>query len=93
MIGAGSLFYYRLIFDQPLYTSNELLIDLELFAYSVMHTLYCLCELSSVEASILMALLITVQAMTRYWMADGMMDDACQFYDELTDLLMRYSIQ
>ncbi|MCX2478343.1 hypothetical protein OQY15_04530 [Pedobacter sp. MC2016-15] len=37
--------YFRLIYDNPMYCTDDLDIDLELFAYSVMHAMYCLCEL------------------------------------------------
>jgi hypothetical protein len=99
--------YARLVYENPMYLAEDLDIDLELFAYSVIHTMYCLCELvingnTNLDAAFDHGSSYD-QVMEGTWdnycdhdnheykLVANLMQDACQFYDELTDLLLRRS--
>jgi hypothetical protein len=96
--------YFRLIYDNPMYAPKDLYIDLELFAYSVMHTMYCLCELvirGSVNLDTAFGHGASYdQVMDGTWeeylehdeneykLVANLMDDSVFFYNEIIDLLM-----
>jgi hypothetical protein len=96
--------YLRLIYDNPMYAPKDLYIDLELFAYSVMHTLHCLCELV-IKGSVNLDTAFDHgssydQVMDGTWeeylehddheykLVANLMDDAIRFYEEIVDLLL-----
>ena len=96
--------YFRLIYDNPMYVPKDLYIDLELFAYSVMHTMYCLCELV-IMGSVNLDTAFDHgssydQVMDGLWekylehddheykLVANLMDDSIRFYEELVDILL-----
>jgi hypothetical protein len=97
--------YARLVYENHMYLAEDLDIDLELFAYSVMHTMYCLCELVITGSTNLDDAFDQGssydQVMEGTWdiycdhdnpeyqLLANLMQDAVVFYDELTDLLLQ----
>ena len=102
--GLSNDIYLRLIYENPLYRAQDLDIDLELFAYSVMHVMYSLCELVIYGAVDLDAAFDqgssydlvmegTWEAYLHHYDYDyrlvaNLMDVSVACYNELTDLLL-----
>lgn len=96
--------YLNLIYENPSYRAEDLDIDLELFAYSVMHIMYCLCEFVIIGKLDLDGAFDQGssydQVMDGTWevyvdhhdpdyrLVANLMEIAVKFYNELTDFLM-----